>query len=587
MPSTFFGLNIGASGLYTYQAALNTTFHNISNIETKGYTRQVMGQKAGVPQRVNNTYGMAGTGVVVTGVQQIRDEYYDIKFWKNQTILGNYEKKDYYMKNIQSYFNEFNVRGYVESSNAMNNSLQGLSTDPSSLTKRTEVNNYAKSVTEYFNYMATSLEGIQEQANFEVKNQVSRINSIASQIAALVKQINILESNGGTANDLRDERALLIDELSTIADVSVSEFNVGDGVGVTTYEVKLNGNTLVDSTEYNTLKVVPREEKVNETDIDGLYDIVWNSGQTFHGRSALLGGSLKAILEVRDGNNLENFKGKATGVEGTNTITVDDSNINAIEKLNIAREGILTVGNKTYAYDGFEVDYDTSTGKPTYTFTLKETLTEDVSGNASIGESINYKGIPHYMAQLNELVRTYARRFNEVHKQGEDLSGNRGLDYFNGTHPTTGDNYVFDDTIANGYYNLTAKNFTINSEVMKDPTKLALAKKVVDGVEDKGNLDELMALANDKNMFKQGTPASFLHALVGEVGVDAKKAEDFAKSQEDILHMIQNQRLSISGVDMEEEGMYLVRFQHAWNLSAKVISVMDEICNKLINEMAV
>jgi len=143
------------------------------------------------------------------------------------------------------------------------------------------------------------------------------------------------------------------------------------------------------------------------------------------------------------------------------------------------------------------------------------------------------------------------------------------------------------DTVVNGYYNLTAKNFTINSEVMKDPTKLALAKSIVDGVEDKGNLDELIALANDKSMFKQGTPASFLHALVGEVGVDAKKAEDFAKSQEDVLHMIQNQRLSISGVDMEEEGMYLVRFQHAWNLSAKVISVMDEICNKLINEMAV
>lgn len=586
MPSTFFGLNIGASGLYTYQAALNTTFHNISNIETRGYTRQVMGQKAGVAQRVNNTYGMAGTGVVVTGVQQIRDEYYDIKFWKNQTILGNYEKKDYYMKNIQSYFNELNVRGYVESSNAMNNSLQGLSTDPSSLTKRTEVNNYAKSVTEYFNYMATSLEGIQEQANFEVKNQVTRINSIASQIAALVKQINILESNGGTANDLRDERALLIDELSAIADVSVNEFNVGDGVGVTTYEVKLNGNTLVDSTEYNTLTVVPREEKVNETDIDGLYDIVWNSGQTFHGRSALLGGSLKAILEVRDGNNLENFKGKANGTTGTNILTVTDSTINSIDKLNIAREGILTIGNKTYAYDKFEVTVDAA-GKATYTFTLKEALTDNVvDGNASIGESINYKGIPHYMAQLNELVRTYARRFNEVHKQGQDLSGNSGLDYFNGTHPTTGENYVF-DTVVNGYYNLTAKNFTINSEVMKDPTKLALAKSIVDGVEDKGNLDELIALANDKSMFKQGTPASFLHALVGEVGVDAKKAEDFAKSQEDVLHMIQNQRLSISGVDMEEEGMYLVRFQHAWNLSAKVISVMDEICNKLINEMAV
>ena len=75
MPSTFFGLNIGKSGLYTYQAALNTTYHNISNIETKGYCRQIINQQAGVPLRVNNTYGMVGSGVDVISITQERNAY--------------------------------------------------------------------------------------------------------------------------------------------------------------------------------------------------------------------------------------------------------------------------------------------------------------------------------------------------------------------------------------------------------------------------------------------------------------------------------------------------------------------------------
>jgi flagellar hook-associated protein 1 FlgK len=71
MQSTFFGLNIGQTGLYAYKAALDTTAHNIANTETEGYTRQVMGQKAGKAIKMNNTYGMAGAGVDVTGVVQL------------------------------------------------------------------------------------------------------------------------------------------------------------------------------------------------------------------------------------------------------------------------------------------------------------------------------------------------------------------------------------------------------------------------------------------------------------------------------------------------------------------------------------
>lgn len=586
MPSTFFGLNIGTTGLYTYQAALNTTSHNIANTDTVGYSRQVITQKAGTPLKVNNTYGMAGTGVDVTGVYQVRNEYYDLKYWKNSTLYGGYDTKNYYMKEIENYFNELNMEGFTTSFNSFYDSLQELSKDASSLTVRTQVTNYAKSLTEYFNYLNTSLEGIQEEANFEVKNQVDRINSLAKQIATLTKQVNTLESGGGVANDLRDERALLIDELSKIVNVSVSENIVGDGVGVTSYVVKINGQTLVDTHDYNTLKTIPRTVKMNQNDINGLYDIAWSNNQSFDVLSSTLGGSLKAIIEVRDGNNLENLKGKATGTQGQNTVTLTDTNINSIEKLNIPEEGKLTIGNQEYEYTGFTAVYDNTTGKYSYTFNLNKPLLNDVNGvNTSIGESINYKGIPYYMGQMNEFVRTFSKTFNDIHKTGQDLNGETGLDFFNGTVPATGENYKFDT--AESYYNLTAKNFTITDDIYHNPNKLAIAKNITDGVEGKEILESLIALKSDKNMFKQGAPASFLQTLVAEIGIDAKKAATFSTSQEDILKMIGNQRLSISGVDIDEEAMNLIKFQNAYNLSAKVISVMDQIYNKLINEMGV
>ena len=592
MPSTFFGLNIGTTGLYTYQAALNTTAHNITNAQTEGYTRQILSQKAGVAIKVNSTYGMAGTGVNVTGITQARDEYYDLKYRKNNTIYGSYSAKEYFMTEIENYFNEVTLEGFTTTFNNLFNSMQGLSTSSADLTKRTEVTNYAKSLTEYFNSLSTNLQSSQEECNFEVKNQVDRINSIGEQIAQVTKQINILESSGGTANDLRDQRQLLLDDLSEIVNISYSENVVGDDVGVTSFTVKINGETFVKTDTVNTLQVVPRTEKVNQNDIDGLYDIEWSNGNSFNTQSLTLGGYLKSLIEVRDGNNNENLKGTAeayTDADGNadnKKVVITDSNINAIEKLNIPSEGILTIGNKEYKYTGFTIDDSSEPYK--YTFDLEENLSADSVGkSASIGESINYKGIPYYQSQLNELIRTFSKKFNDLHKSGEDLNGDSGLDFFNNSdfdpNPETGESYKFDS--ASDYYNLTAANFTITDEIYNDPSKFVTTSdgEIVNGVENNDILDALLDLKDDISMFKQGTPASFFQTLIGEIGIDTDKASDFAQSQSDILAMIKNQRLSVSGVDEDEEAMALVKFQNAYNLSAKVIQVMNEIYDKLIN----
>jgi flagellar hook-associated protein 1 FlgK len=616
MGSTFFGLNIGQSGLYAYQAALDTTAHNITNAETEGYTRQVMGQRAGKAISVNATYGMAGTGVSVTGVRQVREEYYDLKFWKNSTMFGEYSSKAHYMSEVENYFNEISMEGFTTSFNSMYESLQELSKNPSSLTVRTQVVNYAESLTEYFNSTSQNLKSIQEECNFEVKNQVDQINSTAQQIAALTKQINTLEISGGTANDLRDSRALLIDELSQIANVTVSEKIVGSGVGVTSYVVKIDGQTLVDGGNYNYLKVVPRVDKLNQNDVDGLYDIVWQNDQKFNALSATLGGSLKALMEVRDGNNQFNLKGTVYAEAGDSHVILTDTNINSIEKLNIPENGVITVGNREYTYTGFEVTKDAETGNYIYAFELKDTVTVDaINVPSEIGKSINYKGIPYYMNQMNEFVRTFSKAFNEIHRTGLDTNGNGGIDFFNATDKISGRNYTFgplensDDydyydfdtfnsrtggyyeevpdnqPLYGSYYFMTASNFSVTKTMVQNPNLIAAASDIINGSENNDVINKLIAIKENKSLFKQGAPDSFFQTLIAEVGIDTKKAINFSESQENILDMIKSQRLSISGVDVDEEAMNLVRFQNAYNLSAKVITVMDEIYDKLINYM--
>ncbi|MCR5332206.1 MAG: flagellar hook-associated protein FlgK [Lachnospiraceae bacterium] len=610
MPNTFFGLTIGTTGLYGANIGINTTAHNISNTETDGYTRQLVEKRAGTALRTNASYGMIGTGVDIISIEQVRDQYYDEKYRSNNTNAGYYTCQDYYMKDVENYFNEVQLEGFNANFDTLYNSIQELSKDPSSLTVRTQLNSYAQSFSEYVNSLQVGMEKIQDNVNLEIKTMVDSVNSYALQIAGLTKQINTLEVTGGKANDLRDQRNLLVDELSNIVNISVDEKIVGlSEVGVTSYTVKIGETTLVDTFDYHTMHVVPRTEKMNQSDIEGLYDIAWESNQTFNPLAN--GGRLQALFEVRDGNNQQYFNGRTTASYGENTITVTDTSVNKVEQLHIAETGIITVGNRDYVYNGFQVTTDDD-GNFVYEFELKDDLKKDVDDvEVAIGKSIAYKGINYYMQQLDEFARVFTKAFNDIHKSGRDLNNEAGLDYFNSRNKVSGENYVFDHTpnekdynivISSktgmyapeegsefehygSYYMMTAGRMCVTDEIYADPSKVAAASDVVNGVSQNDIALQMIALKSDTRMFKQGTPSGFLQALIAELGIDAAKAKSFAQNNEDILSTIQNQRLSVSGVDMDEESMALVRFQNAYNLSAKVISTMNELYDRLINYM--
>jgi flagellar hook-associated protein 1 FlgK len=143
---------------------------------------------------------------------------------------------------------------------------------------------------------------------------------------------------------------------------------------------------------------------------------------------------------------------------------------------------------------------------------------------------------------------------------------------------------------ADSYYSLTALNWELSSEWKSDPSKVVVsyAEDVEQGnVENDPIVDAMVTGIQDMSMFQQGTISQYLQSMTTNLGVDIAKMQVFQNNQDDIKYTIDTQRQSISGVDKNEEGSELVKFQNLYNLASKVISILNEVYDKLIEETGV
>ena len=617
MASTFFGLDIAYTGVQAANAKLNTTANNIANVDTKGYTRQEATQVASDALRISQSYGMAGTGVTVTDINQVRNEFYDVKYWQAQTNLGQYDMKMYYMYQIEDYFTDKDtVEGFEPIFSAMFDSLEEVYKQAGTPSTKTQFIGAAGDLCEYFNAQATNLEKLQLGVNEEIKNKVDEINSIAEQIATLNKQINTIEVNHLRANELRDKRNLLIDQLSRIVDVEVREtpiYTTPGGTeksGIYTYEVSIaGGQILVQGYEYNTLECVARsaEEKVNQSDADGLFEIKWSNTMDFNLYGANLGGELKGLIEVRDGNNEEYFHGTTKGVkdnsDGTYTVTIEVPNkdyLTDMNKCTLPDSGQLTLVNTKYKYSGFE--FDGTKNPPTYTFTIKPDAGQAAptifdGKEASVGTKIDYQGIPYYQEQMNEWVRIFAKAMNDIEKTAVDEEGNPAEVLFTAKDKVNGTEIKFTADLADkkysssdsDYYRLTAGNISVNNEMVKDASKFGTTVDIKKGGDAQDVTELLLTVQDDKNKvnFRGCSAKEFLQCITSDIALSANNAKTFTENYTNINKSVSQTRLSISGVDNDEEALHLVKFQEAYNLSAKVMQIMTEIYDRLILQTGV
>ena len=609
MASTFFGLTIAGSALNSFQAAVNTTANNIANVNTAGYTRQQAIRIAAEALRVNERYGMAGSGVTTTEITQTRDFYYDVKYWENSAKLGLFEAKLYYAQQVEDFLlNDDTVKGFVDILGEMFNALDDVKDKPEDRDARQSFISKSQNLANFFSSMNVGLTRLQEDCNQEICTQVDQINGIAQKIALLNKQINVIELQGVNANELRDQRALLVDELSDLVEVDVKETDVIDPqhpnvrTVATNYVLKINGQTLVDTFDYRQLTYVAREKKVNQSDADGLYDLYWagdNIPFSVTGKGCT--GRLKGLFDMRDGNNDEGFSGIVESVRAGATgdiVRIKNPSITDINNMTMMDDGIITLNNKDYRYSGFTYDAETKT----YEFHLKRTLSieerEDLNNRtAAIGESIDAMGVPYYQAQCNSFLREFAKQLNNLQRSGVDLDGLDAGSFFVAGNAADGSEYDFSDydasgsmsTFKNDYYKLTTSNVKVATEVMKNPDRMATISKedYANGVANQKLVEEMKKLYSEVKMFRGGGANEFLKCLITDNSVDTQKAETLYKNFSNISETIIQKRMSISAVDEDEEGLDMLRFQNSYNLASKMVQTLTEMYDRLILETGV
>ncbi len=622
MPSTFLGLNTGLSGLNYFQNALNTTAHNISNSNTKGYSRQQVLASASNPLDINAPYGMMGTGITATSVDRMRNAFYDNKYWASNSRYNKYNAEYDNLSQLQTYMNEMaGDSGYTKWLSQLSSSLQDIADNPSDYTTRISYTLTADSFTDMVNELSNNFQRTQKSINDEIELAVSEINSLAKQIYELTQQIINIELKGANANDLRDKRGVCIDKLSEYVDVEVEETSImyGSGKDATpskaeALSVRINGEILVDEIEYNQLMVVPRSQALNQNDAEGLVDIYWecadgSAGERFEATQNE--GKLAGLFDVRDGNNGEVFSGEIKSVS-TNPaeVTVSLAKSININKLNIPSQGTITLNGRQYMYDGWTAEYDADGNLNNFKFTNMTMYNEKnvevtaqfpnnmVGYTGIIGSSNSTKGIPYYQAQLNELVRTFSKYINSLTTAGVDENGDAGLDMFTALD-AFGEDFVLKGSMQgtgtissndSSYYRLTAINWELNSAWKDDPSKVVVsyAKDVEQGdIESRPIIDKIIFGMTDQSMFQQGTIAQFMQAMTTNMAVDISKMKVFTENQDDIRYTIDSQRQSVSGVDENEEASDLTKYENLYNLASKVISILNEVYDKLINDTGV
>jgi flagellar hook-associated protein 1 FlgK len=292
---------------------------------------------------------------------------------------------------------------------------------------------------------------------------------------------------------------------------------------------------------------------------------------------------------------------------GENYITIGDLSITDVNELNMPTSGQIFTNNQYYKYDGFTFDTDEKGKIVSMTFNLTEPIGVDRANSLryksfQIGDDVDYMGIPYYQNQMNLFLRNFCEQFNLIEESGVDLDGEQMGAFFIAKDKIdsqvehemmtalTKDNNGTAEGVqglthkSETYYQLTAGNVSIAKETDKDARKFATtdAENYTSGVDAAHLIPKLQALQSKTTLFRGGKGDAFLQCIYADVTVDSQECKIFTTNFENIQKSIKEQRMSVSGVDEDEEALDLIKFQNAYNLASKCISVFSEIYDRLI-----
>ncbi len=282
--------DIARSALAMSQQALAVTGHNVANVSTPGYSRQTAVLTERPP--VNGQPGMIGTGVQATSIRRYVDESVNRQLTVTQQNLGRYALTRDELFRLQNIFGDGNNQGVAAQLSEFFSGLQDVATSPREVTARSVLLARATQLASSLNHASAELATARQSLNFQVRQTVGEINDLSAQIAELNDRIVSAEVTGQNANDLRDQRDVLVNELAKRVDITTIESSVG---ALSVFAAR--GQVLVEGGYVRQLVAVEDLEN------DGLVSVGYSTGGTrpLSIESLVSSGRLRGLLDVRDG----------------------------------------------------------------------------------------------------------------------------------------------------------------------------------------------------------------------------------------------------------------------------------------------
>lgn len=576
---------IGVSGLKTSQNALNTTSHNIANAETVGFVRQ---QTVLTDSLYNNIGGnristwQLGLGADTQVVRQVRNQFLDQSYRRETGRQGFYQVQYEAAFEMQEVLGELEGVQFRSSIEDFWVSLQELAKEPDSIVTRATLIQCAVNFIKHAENIYNQIETYQIELNMQIQQKVDRINEIGDEIKELNHKICFHEASGvEKANDLRDTRNLLLDELGELIDISYKE----DANGKVSIRAEGVPFLLEDNVFYMDTKFISEDSEMLVP--------YWPSF-----------GNAEVFSFVRSPNS------------------VDNTDIGSLKGIILAR------GRKAGQFTDIPV-------KPE-----REDYEDDASYEEALGEfkvaakkynkEINDSVIMATQAQFDQLIHGIVTTINDIlcpNKEimlengetilvldtekasvGMDAEKTMGTELFSRKsmsryqelqEVTLADGskewvYIYNkEDPADNYSLYTVGEIEVNLEILKDRSKLPLSKNTNTGDFDIKVAEELLSAwqANfatlNPNELDPNNFNNYYISLVGELATRGEKYETLAKTQEAMANSINNDRLKVMAVSTDEELTQMIKYQHAYNASARYVNVVSEMIEHILNTLGV
>ncbi|TFE29099.1 flagellar hook-associated protein FlgK [Cohnella luojiensis] len=268
MRSTFHGIETARRSLFTQQAALQTTGHNVANANTAGYSRQTVNMIASKPMEAvgmsrSTAKGQLGTGVEFNSITRIREKFLDTQFRNENKTYGSWSIQADTLQKLETIVNEPSDTGLRAVMDNFWKSWHDLSENPEDITARKLVRETAKAVTDAFNQTGRQLDELSADITENIGVKANQINTSLETISNLNLQIRRIEGLGDSANDLRDQRDLLMDEISKV--INVTSVETADGG----FQVSMGGTVLVADNAFTPVTVEGLQASAEAGDLNG------------------------------------------------------------------------------------------------------------------------------------------------------------------------------------------------------------------------------------------------------------------------------------------------------------------------------